>query len=563
MKALRLPSSVQTALAVLLAGCMGEIGTDTLGIDNPSPPDEPGGNGGAGGGTAPGMPIVLPMGASPLPALVRRLTKEEYTYTVQDVLGVKLDATLLALLPDDRSSEGFINLAEGQTVSAEMALGYGKLAPEITARMDWAAFLGRAAGTCIQATNACEDGFVRKAGQILFRRPVRSEEATAYTGLFAAVVGHGADFNASAKAVLEAMLQAPQFLYRLEVERTGKKETRQVSGYEMASRISYLLWASAPDDALYATAAAGRLTTAPGIAAEVDRMLKDATRTRRVTSRFMRDWMKLDDLPVGADRDAYIQTITMLHQNHIWTDKAPLLEAFRSRKAYLTARLATAYGLTPAAGTGIQMYDLSATPGRLGLLTQPGIVTSMSNADTNSIVSRGLFLQARIFCQNATADPPESLRGAIDQFLAAQPKTASQRQIADTRLGRAECGVCHTHFDPFAFAFEQFDGTGRYRTKDEHGNVLRTDGWLPESAIGERKDYRGVEEYMDLLVKAPVVQQCLAQKNLEYAMGRKMTHEQWPAMAGLYGDFAQQGGRYDSMVKAITANPLFQSIVTQ
>src|SRR5690606_15663666 len=178
----------------------------------------------------------------------------------------------------------------------------------------------------------------------------------------------------------------------------------------------------------------------------------------------------------------------------IWDESLAPTEVFSAKTIRLTPTLAEHLDL-PSQGEGLRPYDLSGAPGRIGLLTHPGLVSGMTNADGGAIVARGLFLQTQLFCQE-TPSPPAALQDAIDDFVEELPETASDRMIAETRLEREQCGNCHGGFDPLAYGLEQFDYQGRFRSEDEHGNPLATNGWIPARVRTEGDDlsYDDVEE---------------------------------------------------------------------
>lgn len=491
-------------------------------------PDQP--------GSMSGPSVAAPGGGSskavarPRP-VARRLTKDEYGHTVRDVLGVDIGPDL-AVLTDDRALEIFVNVADAQTVDPERALGFAKLGQLVANKLDLAA-IGMKYAVCMSPAKDCQVAFVARMGLSLFRRPLRAEESAAFEKLFADVLAAGADYSRGARAVVEAMLSSPQFLYRLETERTGTPGLRPLNKYELATRISYLLWASAPDEALLQAAAAGSLATPQGRQDQVARMLRD-DRARRVTARFVRDWLRTEDLPATAAPE--IAALVALYQKHVWTDKAPLVELFGTTQG---------------------------EPGRTGLLGQSAALMSMSSEGPGNIITRGLFLESRVLCHDPTHDPPEAIRGLIEQVAMSAPPNASDRQISEIRLGRPECGVCHQAFDPLAFGFEIFDVRGRSRTADEHGNNVRSDGWIPNAQSGGRVEYRNFEEYMGILARDPGVARCVARMHLASALGAALTTEHEPWAETLRRDHAQAGGDYRAMVAAIVKHELFATVVTE
>lgn len=525
-----------TVAVVCAAACTGQIGEK-----GDLPP----------GATRPGeLTAVEP--------LARRLTREEYGHTIADVVGLTLDADALGVLPADRPIEGFANIASGQTVLPDHVRGYASLARTVVASPEFAAFRERLVD-CADTSAECARATTEALGGRLFRRPIDERERALYGGLFDTVVDEYADdpiaHEAAANAVAEAMLQSPGFLYLLEDELDGEG-TRELSGHELATRLSYALWASAPDEALLEAAANGALDDPEGLAAEVERMLADP-RVDRVRERFVRDWARLESLPDDDGlKGELIASAIAFYRDHL-AEGGALFELFDARSAVLTPALAEGYGLEPV-GDGLRTYDLTDVEGRAGLLAQPGIVAGMTNADGGEIVARGLFLQRQVFC-GSPPDPPASLQDAIDEFVAEQPEDASERDIAETRLMRSECGACHSQFDPLAYGFERFDFRGRFRDSDDHGNELRVDGWIPATYDegGVEVGYGDFDAYVALLADHPRVQRCFVQRHAEQALGATLERGQLSAAAELADRLGPSGGHEDLM-RLLVLSELFR-----
>ncbi len=534
------------AALLLVTACTGEVG-------GTSRSEGPGGNPLPTGGPADEV-FADPEALSPI---VRRLTTDEYARTVRDVIGVTLPQQDLGLLPAARPIEGFVHVASGQTVSTDHVRAYSELARKIVRDGGFTAFID-AHADCRDSTRACGQSFIASAGAVIFRRPPAQSQAEAFGALFDSLIAEEPNFEEAARATTEAMLQSPGFLYLLQNETEGRS-TRTLDAYEMASRLSYFLWGSAPDEALYEAAAAGELAQSDGIEAQALRMLEDRQRVQEGLARFVVDWARLQSLPDddGLKGDRIAAAVAY------YTDRvesgADLFALYGDGRVFFTPPLAEAYGLQ-AQGDGMREYTLPMGMGPGGLLGQPGIVAGMTNADGGEIVARGLFLMGQLFCET----PPSflaSLQEDIDEFIAEQPDDASDRQIADTRLLRDTCAGCHSSFDPLAYGFEQFDYLGAFRTADEFGNVLTTDGWIPALLADDPRDvpYADTDEYMGLLAQSLKVRRCLAEHQTEFALGLKVGRGQERAVAEI-GAAAQAGdGSHDSLVLAIVTHEVFRT----
>lgn len=543
-------------ILLLLAGaCTGMVMDPGASAEGPGDAAD----GGSGGGPVERMPGVVDPGET----LARRLTRDEYLHTVRDLLGVTLPEADAALLPRETSTEGFTNTAVGLVVTADHAEAYFAVAERVVSMLDLPAFLD-AHAPCRELSRECTEGFARSAGELLFRRPLDDREAASFAALFDAGAAEGLGFDEGATLVLEAFLQAPQFLYRLETQRTGDSGVREVDGHELAVRLSYLLWSSAPDATLLAAADDGSLGTPDGLHAQVDRMLADP-RARRASERFIRDWMGLDALSGisradldGALAEDLADSTARYWQALIWEDGAPLEDALDSQTAWLTPEMASWYGVG-SAGEGLVRYDISGVQERVGLLTQPAVLTVMADRDVGGIVARGLFVMERLLCSEPLSPPPDLDLSAFRSHLGPE---ATEREYSEDRLANEACAGCHTQFDPFAYAFERFDGIGRYRLESEHGRPLREDGEIIDES-GGTSSFDTVAEYAALLATDGRVQRCLTEKHVQFAVGRAMEHEDGDWVGEIHERYLSAGGTYEAMVRAIVAHPLFRTIRTE
>ncbi|MFK8002708.1 MAG: DUF1592 domain-containing protein [Polyangiales bacterium] len=495
----------------------------------------------------------------PLSPVVRRLTRDEYAQTLADVVGVTLTGTQLASIPEDRPLEGFAHIASAQTVLPEHVLAYNDLARVATSDAAFPAFVARHS-ECTETTTACGSAFILQAGGALFRRPMAAEDAMPFETLFAAMLAEEADYSEAVAAVTQAMLQSPGFIYLLQREReptssSADEDVRIIGGYEMASKLSYFLWGAPPDEELYEAAASGRLDTADGVEAEAMRMLGESARVRRSVARYLIDWARLESLPdEDGLKDDLIASAVEYYVDRVEND-ANLFSLFSDQDVFLTPRLAEAYGEDASDGVLVVQREEGG-----GILGQPGVVAGMTNADGGEIVARGLFLLSQLFCGNPPNFPVE-LQGAIDEFVAGQPEDASDRDIAEARLERSECGNCHRSFDPLAYAFERFDHRGLPRTEDEHGNALRVDGWIPQGLHSEsgEQTYDGFASYMLLLNGNSRIRACLAQKQVEFAIASRVGLEQQGAVTDLVAAVTDSS-THRAMVRTLVRHDVFRTM---
>jgi hypothetical protein len=508
-------------------------------------------------------------------AYIRRLTRWEYASTVSDVLGwpAKADAasltTLTGLLPADIHANGFSNDYGGQLATLDAAISYQSAADAIgVALTSTPALLAPFGVTCAATAAGCGDTVAQNLGLRLFRRPLTSAEvqsfgngSTTTPGLFSKALAAGITTTAGAAVVVvRAMLQSPQFLYRLESQLPPKPGdlARPLDSYEIASRLSYFILSSAPDTALLTAAQGGKLTTPAELTAQVSRLMA-LPEARVMSQRYFREWLFLDGLDDENRGTAFtpqlaadmrLETLADVG-DQLWDKGQPVFSLFTSQKTMVTPALAAYYGagIGPRAGDG--SYSTAGLPGRVGFLTHAGVLTMNGGADA-SIVQRGLFMLRNVLCEDVPAPPP----GATAVMLA--PATASLRVKSDARLKTQPCMSCHSNFDPLAYAYEAFDSMGGWQTKDVNGNAVRQDGWLTVPG-GANVPYTAVADYMPQLVKDPRVTQCMTSRVTQFAWGRPMDAT---ADACMMRDIATriaapQTTTFAGMIAAIASSPYF------
>jgi hypothetical protein len=329
------------------------------------------------------------------------------------------------------------------------------------------------------------------------------------------------------------------------------------SGYEVASRMSYIIWGGPPDEQLLAAADAGQLHDRQQVAQHARRMLNDPRAIAR-SCQFISEWLNLDRLEnlqphpekfpdwepeLATDmREETLQYFRYI----VWEQNRPMTDLFHAQITFLTPRLASHYGLSPQ-GSDWQMYDLSAIPARGGLLTQGSVLTV--GGDEASMVTRGLFVLHDVL-RGIVNDPPPG----VDTTPVPSQPGSSQRHVAEQRIANVSCGGCHCRFEPLAFGLEMYDGLGSFRERDEHGNALRQDGEVLFPGSAEPQPFQTADELMKLLGESERVQETITWKLTQFSLGRPLG----PADAGgvqAIGETAwSAGGTYRDLITAIVTS---------
>jgi hypothetical protein len=506
-----------SALAALLAaaGCYGSIGE----------PGVPAG-GGSGGDTMmpPGEPLCTALPA--VPRRVWRLSVGQYSNSVRDLLGLDagptLDSTggtsLYAFFSDDTA-----------TVDAQLAFQVNTAVRQLMT--DQAARIPALAGCMTGETeDACATRFAQQFGLRAFRRPMVDAEVTALKTVY--TEGRKQDFNTGISLMIQALLQSPSFMFRSELGSAAGDTT--LTGYEIASQLSYTFLDSMPDAALFDAAAKGTLANQQGIAAQVDRLLGlpavKANITRIVLGWFntqqlyakTKDPALLAALGAGASDQTGIQNdlydgAQAFVNDVLWNGSGKVADLLDSQKLFVNQRLATLYGLPfsgsdPSAFVGVD----SPVGGRAGLLTQPAVIWAASDAAVTSIVKRGKFIHDDVICADPVPAP-----GAILDDPDVKAKLAmlpTEIDKSNYRLSTAQCAQCHSSLDPYGLTLEGIDPVGNARTLADGIPVQNTGDFSMDAPLTGM--ITGPTAFAQAIISDKQLMGCAAQKVASYVIGR-------------------------------------------
>ncbi len=516
---------------------------------------------------APGAVLPFPrVGATPL----RRLSNVEYLNALTDLFpAVHPD---LPALPPDIPVAGFENAAEAQRASDVLVARYEAIAnlyaDAVTKDPESIRALAGCADWSTPAlATACASSFFATSGLRIFRRPLTDDERTRlllrFEGWRAAV-----DFEGAVQLSLGVLLQSPQFVYRPEpAPRDAKPDSVvEVEPYAMASRLSFFLWESTPDDALLDAAAHGALGSAEAVRAAAQRMLDDP-RAARVFWDFPRQWLGLDRVLLEehaartADVDARWTAATQASANHetqlfvqnTLAAGGTLRDLLTSRRAWVDGEMARVYGMPapadPAAWTETTLPETE----RAGLLTRASFLAGYAHRGATSPPVRGNGIQLRFLCQLPISPPP----GVDLSQPKAEPGTGPQtnRMLFEQRTRPAMCQGCHFGLNGFGFGFEQYDAAGHFHTSE---NGLRVDA--SGSIIGTDVDRRfdGALDLSRALAESETVHACATSELVRYALGRAPTGDELPAVAAFTKSLLASRGDLRALLLEIASSPSFR-----
>ncbi|MCS1409823.1 MAG: hypothetical protein M2R45_03009 [Verrucomicrobia subdivision 3 bacterium] len=397
-----------------------------------------------------------------------------------------------------------------------------------------------------------------------YRRPVTSGELERLLDLVNYALEQKASFEEAIQVVVQAVLASPSFLYRWELdlgETTETNTVRSLNAYEFASRLSYFLWSSMPDDTLFELAASGSLMKPAVIEAQVKRMLLDPKADALVTN-FAGQWLQFRNLETVMPNPDLFPTFdeklrasmrreSELFFSTIMREDRSLLEFLDADFTYINDRLAAHYQMEGEFSDQFQRVSLDADSVRGGILTQASTLALTANPTRTSPVIRGKWVLEQIL-GTPPPPPPPDVEELEESKEAAE--SASLRERLETHRSKAECATCHAKMDPIGFAFENFDAIGAWRDLD---------GPFPIDASGELPDGRsfdGPNELIDILKTEETFIRTVTEKMLTFALGRGLEYYDRCATDEILAALAENDCRFSTLVTAIVMSDPFQKV---
>ena len=410
----------------------------------------------------------------------------------------------------------------------------------------------------------CATKIIGNLARRAYRRPVTVEEITPLTKLVALVQKKGDSFEEGLCLSIQALLVSPHFLFRLEQERPAASTASNEIGYpinqyELASRLSYFLWSSMPDEELMRVAEQGTLRKPAVLQAQVQRMLKDE-KSRALVENFGGQWLELRKLESAKpDKDKFpefdeylkmsIRRETEMFFEGIVREDRSIVDFLDGKYSYLNERLAKLYNLPDVKGPEFRKVSLAGNAQRSGILTQASILTVSSYTTRTSPVLRGKWILENIL--NAPPPPPPPGVPNLDEGKVGT--SASLRQQLEDHRKNSTCASCHARMDPLGFGLEKFDAIGAWRTMDGKFPVDDT-GTLPDG-----RSFNGPDELKTILkADRDAFAQCLTEKLLTYGLGRGLERYDKPTVKKIAVNVAANNYRFSSLVLEIVNSLPFQ-----
>jgi hypothetical protein len=497
---------------------------------------------------------------------MRRLTEAQYRNIIADIFGANI---IVSGRFDPLGRAGGLSAISASSAAVTPAAfeHYDDLARSIAAQVtnpknrDF--LVGCKPASATASDRACASAFLTKVGRLLFRRPLTAAELQRSLDVAERSVKSAGGFYEGLSYALAALLEAPAFLFITDrVEKAPGDGALRLTAYSKASRISFLLWNSAPDTVLLDAAEQGELESERGLSRQVDRLLASA-KLKAGARAFFTDMLSLDDFDtlskdpvlypaftlaaVNDARESTLRTITdQLIDRH-----GDYRDLFTTRKVYLTGMLGMVYRLPVAVPDGWVGDDLDKDDPRAGLLAEVGFLALHAHPGRSSATLRGRAVRELILCQKVP-DPPGDVNFALVQDTG-NPNFKTARQRLDAHRSNPTCAGCHRIMDPIGLAMENFDGAGQFR-QSENGAPIDTSGEI------NGKTFQGTAGLAATLHDDPAAASCLVSRAYQYATGRLIGKDEREWMSYLQKSFAEDGYRFPELLRRIATSKAFFAV---
>lgn len=491
---------------------------------------------------------------------IHRLNKAEYNNTIRDLLG--LDLNLAKDFPADDVGNGFDNIGDVLTIPPVLFEKY-LAAAETVAERAWADPEARSQIVRHQAESDAErlalvtqnlNEFCERA----YRRPLSAEELQRLSGLSLYALQQTSPLEEIYQTGVSAILANPNFLFRVEEDPTDDDEDgiRELNDFELASRLSYFLWSSLPDEELFQLAKRGELKQHEVLKSQALRMLGDP-KARALVDNFAGQWLQLRDLPrLAPDPEKFPQYNRELQQAmraetelffaSLMKENRSVLEFLKADYSYVNERLAVHYGISGVQGDAFQRIDLP--PGRRGVITHASILMLTSNPTRTSPVKRGKWI-----LDNILAEPPPPPPANVPELEAGGESLGSLREQMEQHRANESCAVCHRRMDALGFGLENFDAVGGWR---DHDGRFAVDS---SGAMPSGREFHGAAELMKILIDEKKTEfcRCLTKKMLTYALGRGLESYDRCAVNEIVASLEKNDYRFATLITEIVASDPF------
>ncbi len=521
-----------------------------------------------GGGVSPSTTAggAAPESFSAAAAVLRRLTRSQISNAVYDLLGAEV---VVGDAFEDSYDGVFATVGAATVTIAETGVEAFNDAVEDAVSAAFAdstrseALLG-----CVpqMVGEACVRGFLEGTGRRAWRRPLATEEVDQLITVAETAQGELGDVVEGVKWATVALLGSPNFLYRAELGEVGADGQFRFTPYETASRLSFLIWNSVPDESLLADAENGTLDTKEGIRATVERMLA-TSKGRAAAGEFAEQYLRTDRVLTQfkdpelfpeytpALQEAIVRDMRGVWEANAFDDQASVMDVFTTDKAVVNASLARVYGIDDS-GLTDETFELRSLPPdspRRGVLSKLGFLSQHANQKEGSPTLRGKFIREAIMCLEVPKAPGDVVP-IVPPSPPGQPMT--KRQRLDMHRTEPRCAACHELFDPMGLPLESFDAMGRYREMDE-GLPVDPSGTFDGVPVADSV------ELGEVVASSERVARCLVQHYYSYAVGHEIRPGDASVIDGLKASFEASGYRLKDLIVEVASSDAFAAVAPQ
>ncbi|MEZ6121605.1 MAG: DUF1592 domain-containing protein [Planctomycetaceae bacterium] len=492
---------------------------------------------------------------------LKRLNKAEYNNTIRDLLGLEINPA--ADFPSDDVGNGFDNIGDVLTLPPILLEKYLATAEEV-ARLAFADENSRT--RILKYETLTEDDRVavarrniREFADRAFRRRITDAEEERLFALMKTAWDLDTPPEEILQTAVAAVLSSPHFLFRIEQDPAIDDEDgiRTLDGFELATRLSYFLWSSMPDEELFQHAESGHLLQTDVLEAQVRRMLRHP-KSRSLVENFAGQWLQLRDVArlqpdpalfpgVDPDLRQSMRRETELFFETILREDLSVLTFLNADFTFVNQQLAQHYGMADVQGHGFQRVPVG--PGRRGVLTQASILMLTSNPTRTSPVKRGKWI-----LENMLAEPPPPPPANVPELETGAETLGSLREQMEQHRSNPACAVCHLKMDALGFGMENFDAVGAWRDRDGRFPIVAS-GELPGG-----RTFDGAAELVDILATEKQTEfcRCLTRKMLTYALGRGLVSYDRCTVNDIVTSLKDNNFRFQSLIVAIVTSDPFR-----
>ena len=408
----------------------------------------------------------------------------------------------------------------------------------------------------------CARSILLRLARVAYRRPVTEKDVASLLAFFDRNRAEGGDFESSIELAVRRLLVSPEFLFRVERDPAGVAPgtNYRISDLELASRLSFFLWSSVPDEQLLDLAARGRLHDRNVLQAQVRRMLADR-RSEALVSNFVGQWLQVRNLEARRPseplfpnfddslREGFRRETELLFESILREDRG-VMELLSADYTFINERLALHYGIPNVKGSHFRRVFLP-DERRRGILGQGSVLLVTSHAIRTSPVVRGKWILTNIL-GTPPPDPPAAVP-PLKETEAGERATLSVRELMAQHRKNPVCAACHSMIDPAGFALENFDAVGKWRDTDDTGKTIDATGELPDGAR-----FNGITDFRRALLSQPErFVNTITEKLLTYALGRGLTYRDAPYVRKIRNAAASSNYRMSSIIYGIIQSDPF------